>query len=199
MHLESIIQANCIFAHQEFRGCRMGGKISEKGDIWNPEFPLVISGHIHDSQTIGENIQYVGSPIQHSFGETLNKSIWFVTFDELEKPEIEKINLKVKPKKIIHLDLEGVKKFDTSELEKFNIKIKINCTYPEFKSFRQSLTYSNLYKQGVKMNYCIRGEKPVSQGLKTRDEVSYFNVLKQVVKEKNPEIQNQYQQIVGDL
>ena len=78
--------ADCIFAHQEFRGCKMGKEIS-KGDEWNAEYPLVISGHIHDYQIVGKNILYPGSSIQHTYTETHNKRIWLVDWDkECENP-----------------------------------------------------------------------------------------------------------------
>ena len=58
---------NCrmIFAHQEFKGCKMGHIISTEGDEWSDEYPPIISGHIHDYQKIN-NIFYPGSAIQHS-------------------------------------------------------------------------------------------------------------------------------------
>ena len=41
-----------IFAHQEFKGCKMGGIISEHGTEWREDYPCVISGHIHDRQIL---------------------------------------------------------------------------------------------------------------------------------------------------
>ncbi len=43
---------NCIFAHQEFYGCKMGAIESIEGDKWDHSFPLVISGHIHSEQRL---------------------------------------------------------------------------------------------------------------------------------------------------
>lgn len=58
---------DAIFAHQEFKGCKMGGIISTTGDIWELKNPLVISGHIHEQQKF-ENIIYTGSPLHHNHG-----------------------------------------------------------------------------------------------------------------------------------
>lgn len=62
-----------IFAHQEFRGCRMGRIVSEVGDPWSMNgfgnHPYIVSGHIHDYQLLGENVMYTGTPIQVNFGE----------------------------------------------------------------------------------------------------------------------------------
>ena len=42
--------ASCIFAHQEFFGCKMGAIISVEGDKWELTNPHVVSGHIHSRQ-----------------------------------------------------------------------------------------------------------------------------------------------------
>ena len=62
--------ASCIFAHQEFYGCKMGAIVSVEGDNWSIENPHVVSGHIHSRQIPQENIYYTGSAMQHAFGES---------------------------------------------------------------------------------------------------------------------------------
>jgi DNA repair exonuclease SbcCD nuclease subunit len=64
-----------ILAHQEFRGAKMGAIVSTSGDEWEPDLPLVISGHIHDYQRLQPNIVYVGTPIQHGYGDREDKTI----------------------------------------------------------------------------------------------------------------------------
>lgn len=61
------------FGHQEFFGSKMGAFLSEEGDVWPYDKPIVC-GHIHDSQLVRnqngkEYINYVGTPIGHSHGE----------------------------------------------------------------------------------------------------------------------------------
>jgi len=72
-----------IFAHQEFRGCRMGKIVSEAGDTWPMggfgNHPYIVSGHIHDYQTLGENIMYTGTPIQVNFGEGEKRGVCLFT------------------------------------------------------------------------------------------------------------------------
>nr|QXT57794.1 DNA exonuclease repair subunit [Rhinella marina erythrocytic-like virus] len=57
-----------VFAHQEFKGCKLGCILSEQGDTWDG--PLVISGHIHERHTVNNkdvyNVVYPGSSICHS-------------------------------------------------------------------------------------------------------------------------------------
>lgn len=94
--LDFLQTTEIIFAHQEFRGCRMGPVISEVGDSWPPasladaphppaydRVPLVISGHIHDRQEL-PGILYVGTPIQNGFSDSyMDKGICL--FDTVSK------------------------------------------------------------------------------------------------------------------
>ena len=64
--------ADMVFAHQEFRGAKMGAKISEEGDEWKEDWPSVISGHIHDRQIL-RNIYYTGSCLHNDFSDINTK------------------------------------------------------------------------------------------------------------------------------
>ena len=61
-----------IFAHQEFKGCKMGAIESIDGDTWSTEYPPIISGHIHSNQTLDTNVYYPGSAMQNAFGDPNN-------------------------------------------------------------------------------------------------------------------------------
>lgn len=66
----------CIFAHQEFRGCKMGAIISRDGDEW-PETnaaALVVSGHIHENQRPQTNVYYPGAALSHAYGHAAGSS-----------------------------------------------------------------------------------------------------------------------------
>ena len=89
--------ASMIFCHQEFYGCSMGSIISVEGDRWNLNDPQIISGHIHNKQKPQENIFYIGSSTQTSFGEDGNKVIVYIEFEN-KKHTIEEIEL-ILPKK----------------------------------------------------------------------------------------------------
>ena len=78
--IESWDACKIVFAHQEFKGCKMGGKVSTSGDVYSG--PPVVSGHIHSRQFLLKNeivnafgtltrdsIYYTGSAFQHSFGD----------------------------------------------------------------------------------------------------------------------------------
>ena len=79
----------CIFAHQEFYGAKMGAIISKDGDKWPLHNPLVVSGHIHDYQRPQENIIYIGTPMQHAFGDNTKKTISILTINNISEECIE--------------------------------------------------------------------------------------------------------------
>ena len=50
-----------IFAHQEFKGSKMGAIVSEVGYDWPKDAPLMVSGHIHEYHMPQKNMIYVGT------------------------------------------------------------------------------------------------------------------------------------------
>jgi|SRR5208337_1905105 len=75
---------DAVFAHQEFEGAQMGGRISD-GDPWPPHSldvagTPVISGHIHEAQTLPGGVYYTGSAMQHTFAEGSKKGVWEIKF-----------------------------------------------------------------------------------------------------------------------
>jgi len=66
-----------IFAHQEIKGCRVGKKISSVGDFWDSSYPTLISGHIHDEQTVKTNVIYPGSTMNQGH-QNKRQKIWFI-------------------------------------------------------------------------------------------------------------------------
>jgi len=79
---ENINQYSIVFAHQEFKGCSMNMITSNSGDEWKPEYPLCISGHIHDFQELHHNMIYPGTPLQHAFGDSPNKAVMLLEDSE---------------------------------------------------------------------------------------------------------------------
>jgi hypothetical protein len=193
---------DCIFGHQEFRGCKMGAIISEKGDVWNENYPPVITGHIHDSQIVG-NVYMPGSAYQHNFGDSPDKRLWFVTFGENEDPgfSIKKIDIGMKKKKIIRIPIEEIEDFDVSILDKYQIKLYLKGTSEQFKLFRSGKHYQQLLKTGIKFSYdriSINLEKEITDSKMSKlEEVSFLSTLKKVISTKNLDIKEMYEEIVG--
>ena len=104
-------EVSCIFCHQEFKGCQMGAIISTDGDLWSVNNPYIISGHIHNYQNLQENILYVGTPIQHSFGDNPNKTISYFDFKSPDNRIEERINLGLIRKATVRISYEEVNKY----------------------------------------------------------------------------------------
>ena len=139
----------CIFAHQEFFGCKMGAIISSDGDKWDLSYPLVVSGHIHSKQSPQANIYYTGSALQHAFGESEVNIIPIFTFKN-NKYTVDEINLNLPRKKIIYVDIENVDKFvsnDTSD----SVKLTLSGNYDEFKAFKKTQKYKDIVSNGTKI------------------------------------------------
>jgi DNA repair exonuclease SbcCD nuclease subunit len=85
------LQGRLMFCHQEFTG----SVAPDKGDARPSDSWRVISGHIHDTVTIG-NVWYPGSPLQHSFGEDDNKALHIIDFDGTDYRIVQKMQLQLK-------------------------------------------------------------------------------------------------------
>lgn len=68
-----------IFAHQEIKGCNLGNKVSTRGDFWDPTYPTLISGHIHDEQKVNNNVIYPGSTINQGTQNKQQKILFINT------------------------------------------------------------------------------------------------------------------------
>lgn len=143
--------ADCIFAHQEFYGCKMGAIISVEGDKWLEDYPCVVSGHIHSRQTIGNNIYYCGASMQHAFGESERNVIGILKWENKgEKYILNEIDLELPRKKIIYTDVQAVQEYKIEDT-KDKVKITISGVYDEFKAFKKTEKYRQLVKSGTKV------------------------------------------------
>lgn len=143
-------KATCIFAHQEFFGCKMGAIISVDGDKWNENFPLVVSGHIHSKQQPQANIYYTGSAMQHAFGESEQNIVAVFEFDENGNYKVDEVDLFLKRKKIIYVNMEHVDNFVIPKGDD-ELKLTLKGNYDEFKAFKKGEKYKQLAKQGIKV------------------------------------------------
>jgi DNA repair exonuclease SbcCD nuclease subunit len=177
-------EIDCIFAHQEFYGCKMGAITSIEGDKWELSNPLVISGHIHSNQKPQDNIYYPGSSMQHAFGESDRNIIPIVKFEKKNiRPDIEEIDLGLPRKKIIYKDMENIKNFEIKDTE-HKIKLSISGCYEEFKSFKKSTKYKEFIKKGVKVIFKPKKiEIKQSNKIDTND-TSFTNIISLLVKNK---------------
>lgn len=90
-------ECDLVFAHQDIRGGLMGTIKCKDGDVWPQTYPLLISGHYHDMHRVADNVVYVGTPYQTTFGESAKKYLAMWTPENLEFIEMKKV-----PKKITY-------------------------------------------------------------------------------------------------
>ena len=81
---------NLILAHQEMANVSMdNGYPSSVTEIWPPEYPMMITGHIHKRQKLSANLWYQGTPYQVNWGESGEKGISII---EWRKDDKDKFN-----------------------------------------------------------------------------------------------------------
>ena len=199
--------ANCIFAHQEFAGCKMGAIISVEGDKWSLDHPLVISGHIHSKQRPQENIYYSGSAMQHAFGESEKNIIPYITFDKNDY-DIEEIDLELPRKKIIYMDVDDIDNYNVPVSED-QIKLTLKGDYNDFKALKKTKKYKKLVADGVKVVFkpkkIDQNKKVIENGVEKEvvDEVKsngtdFNTILYSIINEqKNPYLSQNYELVIN--
>jgi DNA repair exonuclease SbcCD nuclease subunit len=179
--------ATCIFAHQEFYGCKMGAITSIEGDKWSLDYPNVISGHIHKNQTPQENIYYPGSSLQIAFGESENNIIPYIVFDEEGSYELEEIDLVLRKKKIIYKTVDEIDDYNIPNTED-ELKVSLSGDYNEFKTFKKTKKYKELINKGVKV---IFKPKRIENEIKNEN-------IKKIINKNTDDLTN-FKKIITDI
>jgi len=176
---------DAIFAHQEFRGVKMGVKQSEHGDYWCAEYPLVISGHIHEYQVLSSNVIYVGTPSQHTFAESTNKAVALfhfnmesyasslplkeaLTLEELGKdPQVRasylRVQLGLKVKRTVQLTVEQLLSEGLTLSKNEVLRLIITGEPSQLKALAKNKTLDQLRSQGIKVSLNPINDLPLSE------------------------------------
>ena len=186
---------DCILCHQEFRGAKMGNKISEDGDEWDECNPMIISGHIHDYQMINQNILYPGNSLQHSFAENSDKIILLVTFkyeDYDKNINIKKLHMtNAQQKKIVYLTYNEFLTFDFKESIKWLCKLKV--TQDEYKVIKRHDNYKkNIGKIKIQTEFINEYIKPNEK----RKCITFSENLAFLVEKENDDVKKLYQSLL---
>jgi DNA repair exonuclease SbcCD nuclease subunit len=186
-----------IFAHQEFFGCKMGPIESKCGDKWDENWPMVISGHIHNKQWSQSNIYYPGSAMQHAFGQSVENTVPILTFTN-GKLSYEEIDLKMPKLTIKYLSVEDVMKplkFKNKEFRKYKIVLQSTCA-EEFQTFKKTLRYKQLLDEGFKITFKLKNV--ISEGSSVVDTpLNFIDILHQKIKdEQDPDLESIFSKFV---
>lgn len=181
-----------IFAHQEFKGCKMGAIVSEVGDDWDLDYPFVISGHIHSNQRIQENVYYPGSAMQHAFGESTKNIIPVLEWDDDGIPNLEEVDLKLPRKHIVYVGVEDVDSYKPPENTDDKIRLTVKGNYNSFKTLQKTKKYKELVKKGVKIVFKPQEVKldkveTEKEDGEEEEKIDFYKMLKTRVDEKNDE------------
>jgi DNA repair exonuclease SbcCD nuclease subunit len=196
--------ASCIFAHQEFHGCKMGAIISEEGDKWSIGNPYVVSGHIHSRQIPQENIYYSGSAMQHAFGES-EKNIIACLEIQNRKYTLDEVDLSLPRKKIVYVDTETIDDFVIPTDTEDKIKVSVSGNYNEFKALKKSKKYKEMVKRGVKVVFKPkRLDTTISEEntmVNIEDErVEFMSILNSIIdKERDEYLKKIYSVIINGI
>ena len=94
-----IMDISIFFSHSEFDGCKINKLTKSKCDVWRLEYPLNLSGHIHDEEQVQDNLIYLGTPYQQKYGDSTDKGLFLMDLTTGEY-KLEKIKTSV-PIKVI--------------------------------------------------------------------------------------------------
>jgi hypothetical protein len=144
--------AACVFAHQEVKNCKMGCIRSMDGDAWGVEWPMLVSGHIHERQNVGDNVLYPGSVLNHAFGSD-NQGISKLTFKGNIMSE-ERVDIGLEKKSIIYEDVSKVEDIPKDKLVVQN-KLCLSGEPKDIKAFKKTKEYTDLKKKGIKVTFKV--------------------------------------------
>ena len=193
-------KSECIFAHQEFEGCKMGAIVSIDGDKWSLDNPLVVSGHIHSKQRPQPNVYYTGTPMQIAFGESEDNIVALFKFEKGEELELDEIQLDLPGKKILYMDVMDVSNFVIDELSEDKVRITLSGSYEQFKAIKKTVKYRELTDSGVKIVFKVAKDDVDIDKHDTKDisTTDFSNILlSMIVNDKNPMLLQAYDRVVN--
>lgn len=184
--------ATCIFAHQEFYGCKFNPIMkSTDGDHWDLDNPLVVSGHIHNKQWLQPNIYYTGSSMQHAFGETANKTIAMLEW----KPKFKfvEIDLELRKKVIVYLDIEKVQSF-VPKGGRTQTKLVLRGNPAQIKVFKKSACCKKL-QQLCKISFTCTDQQNIQESAQP-DKRHVLDVLSELIKTDDKNVHEAFDELV---
>lgn len=138
-----------VFAHQEFKGSKMGAIVSEEGFDWPEDAPLMVSGHIHEFHMPQKNMIYVGTPYQTTYAEDKNKGIYIFNLKPSEKfsltQDVKKIRLKLRVKDSITVSAKDFLNITPPD-STLDLRIVVTGEQEEVMAVKQHKLYKDLIK-----------------------------------------------------
>lgn len=190
-----------IFCHQLFNGVKMGAIVARDVEDWKEEYPYICCFHVHDKQTVQDNMFYTGTPFQHAYGESSDKTITVFTIsDSIEKDEV---NLKMRKRYNIYLDISEVN--DWLPKKNSRTRLSLRGTYEQYKAFNKTSKYKELQQLGVRItfnNRVVKEETKNNKEIKEMSEIkktenrSFGEIMNAILFKENKDIQDLYKKII---
>ena len=202
-HIDDWKESICVFGHQLIDGAKMGMIVAKDVENWNENYPMLVSGHIHDKQWIGKNVYYTGSSLQHGFGETGDKSLSLVKLpyesDGKNNILVEEIYLEIKKKKIIYADVSDLDEIKEKLNEDIEYKIVLSGNENDFKALKNSSLYKDTLKldniKDIKFKTKIKKDENQEDNKVIQDDfVECLNTL--IERESNPYLTSLYEHVI---
>jgi DNA repair exonuclease SbcCD nuclease subunit len=147
--IEDIRSYTTIFMHQEVLGSKLGAIVSEHGDKYPLDYPLGISGHIHDYDHLQDNFIYTGTSFQQTYAESHDKKISIFTFTSENTWSQERIDLGLMKKVTVYITPEEVAGYVVPN-DKM-VKLVVRGNEAAIKTISKVAKIQELKKQGVKV------------------------------------------------
>ena len=144
---EDIRSYTSIFMHQEVMGAKLGAIVSEHGDKYPLDYPLGISGHIHDYDQLQTNFIYTGTSFQQTYSENAHKTVSLFTFEEGWSQE--RIDLGLMKKVTVYITPEEVGTYVVPK-DKM-VKLVVRGSEAAIKTISKVNKIQELKKAGVKV------------------------------------------------
>lgn len=192
-------KSTCIFAHQEIKNCKMGAIISTEGDNWNLNWPMLISGHIHERQYVQKNVLYPGSAINHAFGND-NQGLSIFSFTDNKILSETKIDIGLAKKSIIYKNINTLDTIQLQTLTKHN-KLSLEGEFKDIAAFKKSKTYKELIDKQIKIVFRKIDETKLKTNLNVEEQVvpqitPFGNILLNLISEEiDEELKKDFQYI----
>ncbi len=194
-----------VFGHQELRGCPLGAKVSADGDVWKVEYPLAIMGHIHDYVRLSghqsdpadngdnrdnrENIIYVGTPMQHSYADSPDKTISLYTWSDKSTWTEDRIDLNLPRHIVVRITTYEIDTYQPPTNSR--VKMVITGSSSDNKLARKSPKVAAWRKMGIKVDFNDIGTDVIPNMSAARVHRTFGSLLYETVK-SDPDLANIY-------
>lgn len=180
------LSIKALFAHQEFKGAMFNPGVESAIEEQAPvNIPLIISGHVHTRQHIG-NVLYVGTPAQFTFGDDENKAVSLFKFNDDGTHTEERVDLKCRKYITSHFDLDYIDENTMLSFDSHHHRYMISGTLEQLLSFKKSKLHNQLVDKNIKLVFVKKETERIQKAVKT----SFIATLAELVSNETEYVQS---------